>query len=62
MAAVLPAGGRGGFDEPQIRLVDEGGRVQGVARGFLRHPGGRQFAQFLVDQRQQLLRGVGVAL
>jgi hypothetical protein len=62
MAAVVPTGGVGGFDEPQIRLVDEGRRVQGVAGSLRGHPGGRQFSQLLVHQGQQLPGGVGVAV
>ena len=62
VAAVVPAGGVCGSDEPQIRFVHEGRRVQGVAGCLLGHPGGRQFPQLIVHQRQQLPGGMGVAL
>ena len=62
VAAVVPAGGVGGVDEPQICLVDGGRRVQRVAGRFLGHPGCREFAQLLVDQRQKLPGGVRIAL
>ena len=62
VAAVVPACCVGRPDEPQIRLVDEGGCVQSVAGGFFGHPGGRQFPQLFVDQRQQLFGGVGFAV
>jgi len=49
-------------DQPQIRVVDQGGGVERLPRllaGQLRRG---QPAQLVVDQRQQLLRGVRVAL
>ncbi len=51
-----------GSDEPQVCFVDKGGRGQGVAGGFLGEPGGCQLAQLFVHERQQLPRGVGIAL
>ena len=48
--------------KPEVRLVDQGrgpGRLAGLLLG---HPLGSQLAQLLVDQRQQFLRGVGIAL
>jgi len=29
---------------------------------LVRHPGGRQFAQLVIDQREQLIGGMGIAL
>ena len=49
-------------DETQVRLVDQGGGVQGVP-GILRgHPRGSELPQLVVDQRQQLLGRLAVAL
>ena len=48
-------------DETQVRLVDQGGGVQGVP-GILRgHPRGSELPQLVVDQRQQLRRRFGIA-
>jgi len=47
--------------EPKPGLVDERRGLQRVARRFPRHFGRRQLAQFLIDQRQQFIRGLGVA-
>ena len=41
-------------DEPQIGLVDQGGRLQGVAGLFVREPGGGQAAQLLVHSGEQV--------
>ena len=48
--------------ESKPRLVHQRSGLQGVARGFLRHPAGRQPAQFFVNQRQQLIGGFGIAV
>ena len=50
------------LDQPQVRLVDEGRRLERLPRLLLRQPLGGQFAQLVVDQRQQLLGGLRVAL
>jgi phosphoribosylaminoimidazole carboxylase (NCAIR synthetase) len=42
--------------------VDEGGGLQGLAGRFVGHLGGGQLAQILIDERQQLLGGLRVAL
>ncbi len=42
--------------------MDEGGRLERLARRLLRHPLGGQLAQFIVDQRQKLLGRLRVAL
>ena len=49
-------------DQPQVGLVDQGRRLQRLAGLLLGHPRGRQLAQLVVDQRQELLGGVRVAL
>ena len=41
---------------------DQGGGLQGVPGRLLSHLDRRQFAQLLIDQRQQFCRGLGVAL
>ena len=49
-------------DQPQVRLVDQGGGLERLPRRF---PGKLlcgQFAQFVVDQGQELAGGVRVAL
>lgn len=50
------------IDQPQVRLMDQGGRLQRLPWFFLSHPLGGQLPKFLVYQRQKLLCGVGVAL
>ena len=49
-------------DEPEIGLVDQIGRLEGLPRGLAGEPLGGQPAQFLVDQGQELLGGPRVAL
>src|SRR5262249_54018514 len=48
-------------DEPQVRLVDQRGRLERLARCLRGHPGGRELAQLVVDEREQLGRGSRVA-
>src|SRR5262249_60019616 len=47
--------------QPQIGLVDQGGRLQRLAGPLLGQLLGRQLPQLVVDQRQELFRGVRVA-
>ena len=47
--------------QPQVGVVDQGRRLQRLARRFLRKALGGQLAQLVVDQRQQLLGRAGVA-
>jgi hypothetical protein len=45
--------------EPQIGLVDEGGRLEGKPGGgvgLLGHPSRGELPKFFVDQREQLIR------
>ena len=51
-----------GIDQPQVRLVDQGRGLERLAGLLLGQPLGGQLAQLVVDQRQQLLGGLGVAL
>ena len=49
-------------DQPQIRLVDQGRGLERLAGLLLGQPLGGQLAQLVVDQRQELLGGLGVAV
>ena len=40
-------------DQPQVRLVDQGGGVEGVPGVLRGHPRGRELPQLVVDERQQ---------
>jgi hypothetical protein len=48
-------------DQPKVRLVDQGGRLKGVAGRLGGQAGGGEAAQFVVNQRQELRGGVRVA-
>src|SRR5262249_16798269 len=43
-------------DQPQVGLVDQGGRLQGVAGGLASQVALGQSAQFVINQRQQFRR------
>ena len=58
MAAAVPLRGQSAH-QPQVGLVDQGGGLQSLAGLLLGQPLGRQLAQLVVDQRQELLRGLG---
>ena len=47
-------------DEPQVRLVDQGGGVQRLARLLLGELLRRELAELVVDQRQQLAGRAGL--
>src|SRR5262249_10730058 len=49
-------------DEPQVGFVDQGGGLERLPGRLLGHPLCGQLTQLLVDERQQLLGGVRVAL
>ena len=49
-------------NKPEISLVNQRRRLQCLPRLLLVEPLPRQLAQFLVNQRQKLLRGVRIAL
>ena len=51
-----------GVDEPEIGLVDQGRGLEGLAGLLLRQLPGRQLAQLVIDQRQELLGRLGVAV
>ena len=48
--------------QAQVRLVDQGGGVERLARFFVGQLVGRQLAQLLVDQGQELVGRARVAL
>ena len=43
--------------QAKIRLVDQGRRVERIHRRFICQPGGRQFAELLVNQGEKFGRG-----
>ena len=51
-----------GADEPQVRLVDQGGGLERLAGLLLRELLGGQLAELVVDQRQEFLGRLGIAL
>ena len=62
VSAAVPAFGALLIDKPHVSLVHQGGGLQRVVGRLVRHPGGGEFAQLVVDQRQQLLGRRRVAL
>ena len=61
MAIAINAG-LGSAHQPQIGLVDQGGGFERLAGLFLGQLLRRQLAQLVVDQRQELFSGVGIAV
>jgi len=57
MRTVIPLQLLLGTDEFQVSIVHQGRSLQRLARILLSHLGGRQFAQFVVDERQEFIRG-----
>jgi hypothetical protein len=62
MAAAVPVPLGFGVHQPQVGLVNQGGRLEGLAGLLLGHLRGGQLAQLVVDQWQELRGGVRVAL
>ena len=62
MAAAVPLLDLLAIHQPQVGLVDQGRGLERLARLLLRQLLSRQLAQLVVDQRQQLLGGLRVAL
>src|SRR5262245_54630660 len=62
LAAAGPAGPRrpGLAGEPQVGLVDQGGRLEGVARALAGQAVGGQPPQFVVDEREEVGGGLAV--
>ncbi len=48
--------------QPDVGVMDQGGRLQGLTWLLLCQFGGSQFAEFVVDKWQELIRGRGIAL
>ena len=48
-------------DQPDVRLVDEGGRLEGLPGLLVGQPRGGQLPQLVVDEREQVGRGLRVA-
>ena len=62
MAATVPMLRLLDVHQSDIRLVDQGRGLKRLARLLLGHLLGRQLPQFVVDQRQKLLGGGGIAI
>ena len=62
MAAAVPMPSLLRIHQPEIHLVNQGRRLERLPGLFLGHFRRRQFAQLVVDQRQEVLSGRGVAL
>src|SRR5262249_43518817 len=62
VASAVPGAARVRVDQPQVRLVNQGGRLQRLAGRFVGEFVRGELTQRVVDQRQQLLRGGRVAL
>ena len=60
--AAVPVPGLLPAHQPEVGLVDQGGGLERLARLLLGQLLGRQLAQLVVDERQELLGGVRVAL
>src|SRR5205823_6102090 len=58
--AALPAVLVGGADQAEVGFVDQGGGLEGVAGRLGGHPGGGEFAQLIVDEREQVGGGTAV--
>jgi hypothetical protein len=61
VAATVPALGLLHVHKSYVRLVDQSGGLERLARFFMSHFFECEPPQFLIDQRQQLLRGVVLA-
>jgi len=59
--AAVPAEPVGGADQPEVRLVNQGGGLECLVGGLGGHACGGELSQFVVDEREQLRGGVAVA-
>ncbi len=59
--AAVPAVFTRRADQPEVRFVDQGGRLEGVVRRFGGHAGGGEPPQLVVHERKRLRGGLGVA-
>lgn len=63
MGARLGVERRGGVEELQVKLVDDGGRGEGVVAAFaMVHVGGGDAAEFVVDGGEEAVTGGTVAV
>ena len=62
VAPAIPVLRLAAAEEPQVRLVDQGGGLERLAGPFATQLGRRDPAQLVVDQRQELLRRQRIAL
>ena len=60
VAAAVPSAVVGGADEPEVRLVDQRGGVEGLAGRLGGHPRGGEPAQLVLDEREQVGGGAAV--
>ena len=61
VAAILPLWFVGRADQSEIRFMDEGCGLKCLIGGLVRHPSSGEFPQLVVDEREQLGRGVRIA-
>jgi hypothetical protein len=61
VAATIPVPGDVLADKPRVRLMHQGGGLERLAGILLRQPLGGELAELIINQRQQLLGGLGVA-
>ena len=62
MTAAVPLLSLPDVPQPQVGLLDQSGGLERLARGLMGQALRRQLAQLAVDDRQELLGGVRVAL
>ena len=62
MATRIPMLGLLHVHQPDVHLVDQGRGLKRLPRLLLGHLLGRQLPQLVIDQGQELLRGLGVTL
>jgi hypothetical protein len=62
VAAAVPVTGLVPVHQPYIGLVDQGRGLEGLAGPFLSEPLGRKLAEFVINQRQELVGGARIAL
>ena len=60
VSPAVPAVGRFAPDQPDVSFVDESGGLEGLAGLLAGESLRRQFPQFIVDEREEFLGGLGV--
>ncbi len=61
MSSRVPLSFRIGTDEPEIRFVNQSGRLKCLSGFLVHHSNFRKFATLFIHKRQQLIRRTGVA-